>query len=487
MKRFILIAGILYIILSMSQAQNEEDVLRYSTTNLTGTARYMGLAGAYGAVGADFSTLSSNPAGIGFYKKSEFSISPSIYFGSTESAYNGRLLDDGKNNFALGNVGIVIAGKPIDRLDRNPLENYQFGFGINRLKDFNNRIIIEGENNQSSLLDTYLEYAGDKNPLSLNQFDTRPAFDTFLIDTIPGSSPFEYINAYDYLGGFSSAVQQKSIETSGSMNEVVLSGGLNIGDKIYFGLTFGFPYFTYKQQSTYKEFNQTENRDLDEFSVYESLETKGSGFNLKVGTILKLTPSFRIGAAFHSPTWYNNLTDKWNTTTRAYYVNGDYFEAKSPYGEYKYNIVTPWRASGSAALILGGLGLLSAEYEYVDYSSARLRPSVDFSNENDVIKNKFSETHNFRFGAEFFLGIMQVRGGYAYKMSPFVDGVNDASVQMVSGGIGYRNAEFFVDAALSYYLSDMKYYLYNTANYSANADISFNNYNFILTLGYRFE
>jgi len=162
MKKIILITGLLYAFSFSILAQNEEDVLRYSSYNIIGTARYLGLGGAYGAVGADFSSLSTNPAGIGVYKMSEFTISPSIFFGNSESFYNGRTLDDGRNNFALGNVGIVLVGKPTDRLDKNPVENYQFGFGLTRMNDFNNRIIMEGKNDQHSLLDTYLEYAGNK-------------------------------------------------------------------------------------------------------------------------------------------------------------------------------------------------------------------------------------------------------------------------------------------------------------------------------------
>ncbi len=486
MKKFILISGILYLFSGLVMAQNEEDVLRYSIYDITGTARYIGLAGAYGAIGADFSSLSNNPAGIGLYKKSEFTISPSLFFGNAKGKYTGSTLEDGKNNFALGNVGIVVTGAPQDRLDINPVENYQFGFGLNRLKDFNNRSIIEGPNDQSSLLDTYLEYAGNKNPEALNPFDTRPAFDTFLIDTLPGESDYTYINGYDYIGGFTSAIQRKTIETTGSMNEVVLSGGLNVSDKVYFGLTFGFPYMRYKQTSRYTEFNQTEERDLDEFSVTETLETRGSGFNLKFGTIIKATPFLRLGATFHSPTWFNNITDKWNTTTEAYYTNGDYFRAQSPNGEFKYDIKTPWRFSGSAALVLGRIGLISAEYTYVDYTSARLSPSADFTVPNNVINNNFTQTHNLRFGTEILVGVMQVRVGYAYNMSPFNEGVNDASWETITGGVGYRNADFFIDAALSYNMSGRDYFLYSYQDYEAKASLDYSNYNFMVTLGYRF-
>jgi len=487
MKKIILITGILCALVGYTFAQNEEDVLRYSMIEYSGTARYVGLGGAYGAIGADFSSLSTNPAGIGVYKKSEFTISPGLFFNSSESNFLGTRLDDGKNQFALGNLGLVLVSEVPDRLDKNPIKNYQFGFGINRQKNFNNRVTMQGINSSSSLLDAYLDYAGNKNPNLLNDFDTRPAFDTYLIDTLSGVSPITYINAYDYLGGFTSALQQKTIETTGSMNEFVMSGGLNFNDQIYFGLSLGFPYIRFEQRSTFKEFNQTPERDLDEFTVVENLETRGSGFNLKMGTIVKVLPELRLGAAFHSPTWFNNLTDRWNTTTAAYYTNGDSFVIRSPNGEFSYDIKTPWRFSTSAAYLVNQIGFISAEYEFVDYSTGRLRPSSEFVNQNNTISQSFASTHNFRVGAEVIYGMIQFRGGYMYRMSPFASDLNDASANIFSGGIGMRSKEFFVDAAVSYQTSGMDYYLYNSPNYSAMANLNSNNFNFILTIGYRFD
>ena len=61
-----------------SNAQTEIDALRYSRNDIVGTARFSAMAGAYGALGADFTTLSYNPAGIGFYQFSELTFTPSI-------------------------------------------------------------------------------------------------------------------------------------------------------------------------------------------------------------------------------------------------------------------------------------------------------------------------------------------------------------------------------------------------------------------------
>ena len=58
---------ILFTILSLVvynvSAQNYKDALRYSTEDLTGTARFKGMSGAFGAIGGDFSAININPAG----------------------------------------------------------------------------------------------------------------------------------------------------------------------------------------------------------------------------------------------------------------------------------------------------------------------------------------------------------------------------------------------------------------------------------------
>ncbi len=73
------------IVTTKTYAQNEIDALRYSSSDLSGTARYTGMGGAFGALGGEFSGLSSNPGGIGMYQFSEFTCSPKININSTKS------------------------------------------------------------------------------------------------------------------------------------------------------------------------------------------------------------------------------------------------------------------------------------------------------------------------------------------------------------------------------------------------------------------
>ncbi|MEI6748171.1 MAG: hypothetical protein WCM93_03325, partial [Bacteroidota bacterium] len=128
MKRILIFITLSASVLSLN-AQNEVDALRYSRLSVVGTARYSGLGGAFGALGADFSTLSVNPAGIGLYRSSDFSITPSLNMGSTSSVYLGEKGQDSHLNFNLGNVGFVSvmdAGNP----KTSSIRKVMFGFGI---------------------------------------------------------------------------------------------------------------------------------------------------------------------------------------------------------------------------------------------------------------------------------------------------------------------------------------------------------------------
>ena len=243
MKKIALILLVNLSLLSFNyvQAQNEIDALRYSSLFPDGTARYVGIGGAFGAVGGDFSTLSSNPAGIALYKSSEFTITPSFFNGNTSSKYLGTTNSDNNFDVNLGNIGLVFTGKA-NKSNGNGFKNFQFGFGINRTANFNNRIVIEGYNSTNSLMTDWTNFANaeKKTPANLGSYDTYLAYYDFLINPVAPDSTSYTSPLYN------GNVQQKYTATmSGSANEVVISGGANYNDKLYIGATVGIPYFNY--------------------------------------------------------------------------------------------------------------------------------------------------------------------------------------------------------------------------------------------------
>ena len=56
----------------------------YSQTELNGTARYLGMGGAFGALGGDISAMNTDPASLAVYKNSEVVTTLGFVFGTRE-------------------------------------------------------------------------------------------------------------------------------------------------------------------------------------------------------------------------------------------------------------------------------------------------------------------------------------------------------------------------------------------------------------------
>ncbi len=472
-------------------AQTASDALRYSRILYGGTARFQGLAGAMGAVGADFSVISTNPAGLGIYKSSEVTFTPSFWISHSSTDYNGVNATDNRFNFALGNWGFVMSIAPDKKKNSSGLKNFNFAIGINRQNDFNNRVYISGPNNKSSLL---TDYANILNNQSIPEgqinnyypFDIALAYNSGLV--YYDSATNRYANDAPNGGVY----QTKAIYTHGSMNEFDFAFGANVGDKLYFGATIGVPFLRYYETSDYIETKTDESipyfRSLD---YYQTLETHGTGINFKVGVIYRPANWVRIGAAIHTPTFYGNMRDRWSSSMYAAFDSAITNNTQySPLGEYNYMMTTPFRAIGSVAFIIGPYGLISAEYEYVNYNQAKFNEQgsntgANYSELNTTIKDTYRSPLNLRFGTEWRVWDFRIRGGFGYYASPYKDNINDGKTLLFSGGFGYRGKHLFADLTYVGTKTKVQYYLYDP-NLVNPADISNYNSSVVMTWGVRF-
>lgn len=497
MKKILIISAIILTAAYPALSQTSADALRYSRIDIGGTARYMGLSGAFGALGADFTNASTNPAGLGLYKSSEFIITPAVHIGSVESSFNGTFASDQRSNFYLGNLGFVMASKGKSDPAKPGWRNITFATGLNRLNDFNNRYEMTGTNTSNSLLDTYVDAANGTNFLQIEEdpyqdyaFDLNLAWWAYLLDLANPNTDNQYISPIPA----GSKLQTKSINTRGSMNEYVFSVGANYNDRLYLGMTLGIPFIRYYESSVYTE-NNIQNSDLKSFNRIEDLETRGSGVNFKLGIIYRANDWFRIGAAFHTPSLFYNMKDYWHVTmVSEFYTpdnNGDtrYVES-SPSGSNNYALQTPYRVQGNLAFIIGNVGLVSADYEYADYASASFVALEDnfnsdnlFSDENKSIRNSYTGSHQIRVGTEWRYNIFSFRAGGKYFTSPYQNNLNDGSRFGFSGGIGLKESWFFMDLAYTYSKMQDDYYFYNISGIYATVANSTRSHSVLLTLG----
>ncbi len=481
------------LVYTSASTQNEIDALRYSMLNYGGTARFNSMAGAFGALGADISTLSTNPAGIAVYRKSEFTFTPGYSLSNADANYYGNTMEDNKYNVNINNIGWV-GTIDLEDEDAGNWKKAHFGFAYNRINNFHNDIVIRGENQKNSLLDVFLSRANGVAPEELPSFTSALAYQAYLLDPDPDTLVPEntYVHALTTYG----VTQTKSVYRKGRMGETVITFGGNYDDRLYLGFTIGFPSIRFNEQSVHAEDVLNDSLvSLERFEYKQDLETRGLGVNFKFGVIGKVSDWMRVGATFHSPSWFS-LTDEYTTVVESRFDDGSNYEDASPLGQYGYRLHTPARVMGSVAFIIGKYGLLSAEYEFVDYTTAKLKSgngefsdSYSFVNENLEIKNQYTATNNLRIGGEIRLQPFTIRGGVALYESPFdpnkdlVD--NDASRTMYTFGVGYRNSEYFIDLAYSLTQWSEDYYLYDPVLIPA-ASVNTSLSQVSATIGFRF-
>lgn len=134
--------------------QNQVDAMRYSNLHYGGSARYNSMGGAFGALGGDLSSASINPAGIGVYRSSEFSISTAMVSNSTNTNHYGNNAADFRLNLNFNGIGYLTS---IDiSKGVTGWQKINFAVGYNKIANFNNRYSISGVNNNNSAIDQWV-------------------------------------------------------------------------------------------------------------------------------------------------------------------------------------------------------------------------------------------------------------------------------------------------------------------------------------------
>ncbi len=462
-------------------AQNETDVLRYAHLIPGGTARFAAMGGSFGALGGDFASLSINPAGIAIYRGSEITITPALNYSRVEARYFNSFEDDMKYDFNLNNLGFVLSIPTATPGEDGGWQFLNIGFGINRHNNYNDRWIARGFNPNNSFMTSILEEAKREGSVDrLNDFTTGLAWDTYLL----GKNDEGFF--VDLPNG--KVMQHRETNASGAIREFIISMGANYNNRLYLGATVGLPSVRYREQSVYNETDIENNSNIFNALTYtNSLRTAGTGYNFKVGAIFRATDMLRLGAAFHTPTFYS-LKDKYRASMRSDLNLNDYTDfARSPEGRFDYEVNTPLKAIGSIGLVFGTMGMLNIDYEYVDYTTARLRSNdFLFSDANNIIRHSFTQQHNVRIGGEVRLDPLILRGGYAFYSSPYKSGINDGQRSLLSAGFGLREGDFFLDFAYTYAFFSEDYFLYAVTNDSPVVNRDFNASTFRATFGFRF-
>lgn len=479
MKRFLYLSIIGFLSILTVNAQNEVDALRYGQTNMQGSARFISMGGAFGALGGDISVMATNPAGIGVYRSSNTGFSFGWNNQNIGTSFNGsnHTVDD--VNFKPTNLGFVAAGVAVGNSDWNFIN---IGFSYTQLMNYNTRFTIDGTNTTSSLLD----WEADK----LNAGWLSENYSSYYLSgaILYDESNNRYINDYIDAGSIYNLEQTHTFSSIGYAGEYNFAVAGNYLDKLYVGGAIGLQQIRYQQTISHQEIPNN-NIALVQFNSEDNLQTKGSGFNLKAGFIYKVNQMFRFGLSAQTPTIFNIKDDYWTNVTTTFTENGseNTWTGKAPSGSYNWEYLSPLKGATSVAFVFGSRGMVSADYEVINYKGMHMSAQdYFFDDENQAIKKVYQTSQNFRLGGEYKLGHLSLRGGFAYLGSPFANNTtNKNAYQLIySGGLGIVAGDTYFDAAYQYSKSDENYYMYNYSD--AMAGLQKSNSSFVLTLGFKF-
>jgi hypothetical protein len=467
------------------------DALKYSFPYQVGTARYAGMGGALGALGTDVSCMANNPAGLGMIRNTEFSVSPALFFNFTEADFENTKYIEDKFVFNFGNLAAVYSR----RLNKNKTTGVQFlnfALSYQRANNFNNNVFFTGVDSNFSMSQKFTDVAQGFTPNVLTEDFEKLALKTNLIDTIGNNSTYQNLGMQNtQMKGFS-----RQNLNGGSIGDICLSSAINYGNKLFAGATFGISILNYVRVNNYTETDINNlNSQFQSLNFKQAVDVSGLGVNVKVGVVYKPLDWFRVGFAFHTPTWYSISEDSYAELTSTF-ATGTY-TAKSPTKLLDYNLATPWRIQGSLGFIAFKKLAIGVEYEFADYTNINLRPSSNlFLPENNYIDTAFASQHIIRLGAEYKLDPFKIRIGYNFQSDPYkktpllTNAFHNISVgggfKIVIGKNQKHERYLVFDLAYLMTLTSGQIRANDYAPVPRNANLKTGMHNFIGTIGFQF-
>ena len=516
-----IIFGLMAMAAITANAQETYENANLMKPELTGTARYIGMGGAMEALGADISTISTNPAGIGLFRSSSVNLS----FGLSSQLDVTTYGSDHKTVPSFDQAGFVYSMRTNSRSFLN------FAFNYSKSRNFNQILNAAGKLNGSA-----------QNKLTYNKFVGNDDFiyidkdGTLLSDYIQFSQlDYLYANNINYdedeagngsFYGYDGDAYDMYRAQSGYIGRYDFNISGNVNNRFYWGVTVGVQDVHYNAYSDY-----IESLGTSTVEVMDTRKITGTGVDVKAGVIFRPVEEspFRIGLSVSTPTWYKLTTSNYTSMSL---LNGNVSQQlfAPEIGEsYEFKLYTPWKFGASLGHTVGNNLALGLSYEYADYSTAdtRVINGYDYyGNEesyseyatNQHTKNTLKGVSTIKAGLEFKPDpSLAVRLGFNY-VAPMYDklGVKDGTLDSygvfyqsqsdftnwedtyrITAGLGYNIDKFSIDLAYQYSTTNGNFSpFYDCADNINSESLTNNNFDvckvsnkrhqLMLTLGYRF-
>ena len=536
MKR-IYIAVLALAVVLPAAAQDTYESGRLLMNDLNGTARYVGMGGAMEALGAEISTISTNPAGIGLFRHSTVSVSAGLVSQQDSKEFGGK----NGTKMSFDQLGLVYSS----RVSRSSFVNV--GFNFHKSHNFN-QILSAANSLRNASLNMLSYHKADLEDVRKGgyywDFNDRGHVIGYENETSPYRaqtfSQTDYLNmnalnlefdADNNAQMFYNAADYYMFDRSqrGWISDFDFNVSGNQGDRFYWGVTVGIHDVNYKGYSIYTErLLNSEGSDVgydgneDYVDYIDTRRIEGTGIDVKAGIIVRpiAESPFRFGLYVSTPTWYELTTD-----------NDTDFNNDSEYGcedswysgeSYKFRYYTPWKFGASLGHTLGTNVALGLTYEVSNYASAvnriisddpdyydRERSYVD-GPMKDNAENALKTVHLLKAGVEFKPDTdLALRAGYNYQSAAYnkngvrdmkldspgvsyastTDYVNWKDTHRITFGMGYKLSGWNFDIAYQYQLTSGDFYPMQKFEADQNVgstNVDFKRHQVLLTVGYTF-
>ena len=535
----LLFLAVLFPILGV-QAQTSYEAATLLGSDLSGTARYVGMGGAMSALGADMSTMATNPAGTALYRSWDAAIS----FGGnwvTQRAQTGMNRNRAFSSYGvLDNFGAVIANK---KSNAGVLRFVNFGLNSRNVKRFDGKMGMASDLGGLSQTIQMAEQAWQNvdfvnytsfDPNSPNSLYNRNYYRNYnygWLTLLGADADLMGIYAPEDADGNLQYDEDGNVvedywyrQANGCNYAERLSGGIdaldfnlsfNFSDAVYLGATLTTYDVDYRMESTYSESFSDGGYTLQNF-----YSTTGSGYDFKFGVILRpfVESSFRLGLSATTPTVYSLRDcnsaiidseysyydeDKGQMMTASFGMDTQSPDARDGDCHTSYTMVAPAKYNISLGGTIGRSLALGAEYEYDNLGAIVLYDENGNANApmNEHTAKNFTGRHTLRVGAEKTFGTFYTRLGYNFQTGGYGQNAwkmlllnsvqtntaytNLKHTQNITCGVGFRGDVFYADAALLYSKQKADFYPFDVLELQATS-LSRSHVKGVMTLGMRF-
>lgn len=437
MKKLLLISVLYCSLSAVAQDTFMNEQTLNNSEDVIGTARYVGMGGAMGALGADMSVISWNPAGIGLYRKNDVAITFGGLWGKS------HIEEERRGAGTLDQVGLVYNIKTDSEVC--PYVNLAFNYQKNK-NFFANFYADNFDLGGLSQMDQLAELANFDLASSYNLAGLVYRNDA--LTPVPGTTG-KYYNKFN--GHFNNYMHH----SEGSLRSWDFNVSTNIKDRFYLGFTFGVNNIYYSALTDYYESSSYINDEgvekFGDYSIWNDYRITGYGINFKLGGIVRPFEdnSFRVGLVVESPTWYKLKSDIYMDYTDE--AVNPVVRSKMEESYLEYNICSPWKFRATMGSTIGSMFAWDVDYEYANYASMSQRypkyydtyGGIKDLDMNRHMRQNLKGVHTIRAGIEVRpVSPLAFRLGYNFTTSAYDKNAHFDQV--------YLDGDFFNSPALDY-------------------------------------